>query len=203
MNLRKRLLLMFTVSFSLVFLHRQGSRDGGREFDKKGVKERLKRLYEKGQIRCPEKGQIDVCPGKGQIDICPEKGQIDIIAQLLLTQFFSFYTTTNPGVSFSVFCSGSPPVPKIYNMSQMLLFLTTHFQLSLCFVVRPKIIVLPNVGTMYQIAGGNTTVVKVIIAGGIPMPQVNILLLFTISSLVELSLLSLYGHYILDRICGF
>ena len=73
-------------------------------------------------------------------------------------------------------------------MPRMLIFLTTHFQLSLCFVVRPKIIVLPNVGTMYQIAGGNTTVVKVIIAGGIPMPQVNTLLLFTISSLVELSL---------------
>ena len=34
-------------------------------------------------------------------------------------------------------------------------------------------IVLPNVRTLYQIAGGNTTVVKVIIAGGIPMPQVS------------------------------
>ena len=40
------------------------------------------------------------------------------------------------------------------------------------FVVRPKMIVIPNVRTLYQIAGGNTTIIKVIIAGGVPMPQV-------------------------------
>ncbi|CAB4011096.1 Coagulation factor V [Paramuricea clavata] len=37
--------------------------------------------------------------------------------------------------------------------------------------VRPKMIVIPNVRTLYQIAGGNTTIIKVIIAGGVPMPQ--------------------------------
>ena len=35
-------------------------------------------------------------------------------------------------------------------------------------------IVIPNVRTLYQIAGGETTSIKVIIAGGIPMPQVNL-----------------------------
>jgi hypothetical protein len=41
------------------------------------------------------------------------------------------------------------------------------------FAVRPKMIVIPNVRTLYQIAGGDTTIVKVIIAGGVPMPQVT------------------------------
>ena len=39
-------------------------------------------------------------------------------------------------------------------------------------LVRPRMIVIPNIRTLYQIAGGNTTTVKVIIAGGKPMPEV-------------------------------
>ncbi|XP_028393246.1 uncharacterized protein LOC114517660 [Dendronephthya gigantea] len=53
--------------------------------------------------------------------------------------------------------------------------------------VRPKMIVIPNVRTLYQIAGGDTTIVQVVVAGGNPTPEREHLVWYKDSKLLEVT----------------
>lgn len=52
-------------------------------------------------------------------------------------------------------------------------FMECFFLTLIWSLVRPKMIVIPNVRTLYQIAGGDTTMVQVVIVGGNPTPEVR------------------------------